>query len=795
MITEVFSYLASADSVGKGINKKFSMNMNKNRIRSISAYSSNSIFYYPVITSDQVSFSEMGMISRMLERSYASFTVACISLMPFHRVRADDKASIEDYLSQFHQNIGIKGADGDKMGKLIQALGSLEESATADAEGLKALQDFLMECWEKSKANDSDFIKIVNETISINDMYQIDPIDPKTKVLQEQYMRIQDELATWGFIGEATDTLFDDEDEEELLNMSDEEIFSKVLSVEMGSTYDDDDDDIEDELPDDVLDEGTVKGAIDNIKFSLESVSENKIMSCSNLTKLASLEAKLNKLKNKYAKYLNRYKKKYKENQKSGSKSKLAIRFNNVTISNPKLFMQKYGAYIKVINKRLKLVEKRRAELRKRKGIPADDKKLQENVITDLTSMDLQAIDHCIELMESALNAPDSEIFILTESKSSQVKDLRNRVDYLEGEIGDRNADLYDYYQENEDLKKQVKDLSTAKTNLIKESKKNYAQYETEARKLELERKYRGKMTDKEVERRVAMEMKEWEKKHRNDAKSNLPSPPPQGPNNPRDLIKISEGKKLDLVYDKSRNQSNVNVAMAAANGQRSFKTFDKEVFTNMDMKKVNDAVPTFTHASIGFIVDETEEVVTRDVLVGIKAYVHRVASLELINDIYNCIINQRKFLKFVKFISGEEKSLTDLLFGFKELRYDALDSKGGAGKWRSAFKRRKRLTKMSIPYLMKEYTPNGTIIMTKNEVDFIKSEYGVDVMDPAHVNMIMENDFLLGFVVVDQTNEVVYVTYDGHGGDFQEYTYAMLERSEQTTDRMMRELYRTMAR
>lgn len=773
MITEVFSYLASADSVGKGINKKFSMNMNKNRIRSISAYSSNSIFYYPVITSDQVSFSEMGMISRMLERSYASFTVACISLMPFHRVRADDKASIEDYLSQFHQNIGIKGTGGDKMGKLIQALDSLEESATSDADGLKALQDFLMECWEKSKANDSDFIKIVNETISINDMYQIDPIDPKTKVLQEQYMRIQDELATWGFIGEATDTLFDDDDEEELLNMSDEEIFSKVLSVEMGNAYDDDDDDLEDELPDDVLDEGTVKGAIDNIKFSLESVSENKIMSCSNLTKLASLEAKLNKLKNKYAKYLNRYKKKYKENQKSGSKAKLAIRFNNVTISNPKLFMQKYGAYIKIINKRLKLVEKRRAELRKRKGLPAEDNKLQENVITDLTSMDLQAIDHCIELMESALNAPDSEIFILTEAKNNRMRDR--------DEINNLHADLWDEHDRANTYKAQIHDLTTQIDELKKsgtpEQNKQIADLTKERNRLirETERQ-RGQLANIRASK---------------ETKPSLPT----GYRYDTDKIKVSEGKKLDLVYDKSRNQSNVNIAMAAANGQRSFKTFDKEVFTNMDMKKVNDAVPTFTHASIGFIVDETEEVVTRDVLVGIKAYVHRVASLELINDIYNCIINQRKFLKFVKFVSGEEKSLTDLLFGFKELRYDALDSKGGAGKWRSAFKRRKRLTKMSIPYLMKEYTPNGTIIMTKNEVDFIKSEYGVDVMDPAHVNMVMENDFLLGFVVVDQTNEVVYVTYDGHGGDFQEYTYAMLERSEQTTDRMMRELYRTMAR
>ena len=64
-----------------------------------------------------------------------------------------------------------------------------------------------------------------------------------------------------------------------------------------------------------------------------------------------------------------------------------------------------------------------------------------------------------------------------------------------------------------------------------------------------------------------------------------------------------------------------------------------------------------------------------------------------------------------------------------------------------------------------------------------------------SHISMLMDAGFLLGFVVLDQANEMAYITYDGHGGEFQQYTYAMLEREQQTTDRMMRELYRSMAR
>ena len=110
MITEIFSLLSSLDiTKNNKLDKKFDFNLSRNRIRSISAYSSNSIFYFPTIVIDQATPDEIAMVSRMLEKSYASFVITCISLMPFHRIHADDQGSIEEYLSQFHQNLGISG--------------------------------------------------------------------------------------------------------------------------------------------------------------------------------------------------------------------------------------------------------------------------------------------------------------------------------------------------------------------------------------------------------------------------------------------------------------------------------------------------------------------------------------------------------------------------------------------------------------------------------------------------------------------------------------------------------------
>ncbi len=818
MIAELFSMLSTLDITKVNGKARLSVNMNRKRIRSISAFSSNSIFYFKTIFVDQATPEEVAMVSRMLERSYASFVVACIGLMPFHRVKADDQAAIESYLQQFHQNLGISDGSGKVMTKLFSLADSLSESVSES--DLAATRQFLMECWDKSRKNCSRYVNMVADHLrSVNEMYSVDPIDPVTRVFQESYLKRLDELDSWGFIGEATANMLDNFDE--LASLSDADIIKSMMS---DPDYDDDDDPDEDEVLDDLLGkttgeaitEGNVRGAVNSIIFSLESVSENKIKSCSSLATLAQLEARLNKLKNKYAKYLNRYKRKHKENQEKKSKSKLIIRFNGETISNPKAFMKQYGGYVKIINKRLKMVEDRRAELRKKKGLPSDtgkDATLGESAIGTLSDLDLQVIDHLLELADKQLNAPDSEVFLEKVVVTPADPSGTYRVDARTGApakgtspaypktnstyVDDQGAwgsglkhnstqdtvdTLVKLQQEINGLKAS-RDQALGNNAKIKQDtvalRRQYASMEkqfgrTNAQQLASLGIYAS--TQKELQAKI-MELEKENQKLKGTA-------------SPDD----SSDSSFSVDWNKSKPAGGINLGKVAANGQTNFQTFDNKIFTDMDMKKANDAIPTFAKATIGFVIDETEQVVNRDVLVGIKVNVDRIPALTMINDIYNCIINKRQFLKFVKWISGEEKSLADLLFGFKELRSDALGSRG-AGRWSAAFRRRKRWKDMSVPYLMKSFTPNGTIVLTMNEVQYIRDEYGVDVMRPDHVKMLMDSSFLLGFVVLDQANEIVYVSYDGEEGNCQQYTYAMLERSDRDNERYLREIYRAFSR
>ena len=1178
MISELSSLLSSLDTTAARANgHKFSVNLNRNRIRSISAYSSNSIFYFTTIVSDQCTPEEVTMVSRFLEKNYASFVVACIGLMPFHRIKADDQASIEEYLSQFHQNMGIKNGNGAAISKAINVASRLSEGTETltelnrsiveairggvSDEDIAMTQNFLQECWDRSRRADSDYINVVNESIvSLNDKFSKDAIDPVTRTLQEAYKATLHELDTWGFLGEATVdmNLWDD-----LEALSDDELRA-IMDPYNGETIGDfeDDEDLEDEYPEldtmlestwedyykkaketmsnseavayanqqlakakeaagkakevavqktkdvtsdlsnkakaggqvlkseaeklsdkvkdainkRIIKEGyadensgaldrqnqqvqqdearhaaddkakartmaqnfktsveqakaevarareerlaakqaqeqgqavqaaqneaaTLGQAVESIKFSLQSVSADKINGCKSIGQLNKLDAKLKKLRARYNSYLNRYKKKAQAEEKKGNS--VLTKFHSATIGDPKAFMLQYGSYIKEINARIEMI-------RRRKKVLAPDigkEPVDESQFATIGDLELGAIDYCIESVDAMLNAPDEEVFdiIVDESMLTENLDTKalvhkkieeaNRIkadrarnatisrvlfnasknpakrDYIGkaikgglspreiagnlGTIVDSTGSNADSINEAKSFAVQYEKLMKQYNQILDRSIKNKrfllgfkvgsnnrkltgwtgkggiipsAMNDEDLAKLEeflLKRQETGmfpvygannKLYDdtadlvdlllarrkvlsqrnlasptstipqakidelhkqrddarKELEEKERLEMEQMYRKYEleirkeeADAKKNMGvaaaaaaatyalnsinarnesavideagQPSNKNVSYAGDFKKITGGVKdvyniYDIIqsekdradaktavnytkkpkttdtpdslvhYQNNRQRGGLNVA-AAANAQETkgyagHRTFETEVFTNMDMKKANEAIPTFAKATIGFIVDETEQVVTRDVLVGIKTVIHPIRANELISELYNTLINHRKFLKFVKFISGEERSLTDLMFGIKELRLDArASSNSNAARWIPAFRRRQRLNKIAVPYLMKDYVPNGTICVTMNEVNHIKSEYGIDMLRPDHIEHLMHENFLLGFVVLDQANERVLVTYDGHGGQLQQYTYTALEREQQSTDRMIRDLYRTISR
>lgn len=790
MFSELFDFMktSSQDIIH---NKK--VNLGNRRIKSISSFSSNSIFYFPVVISDQCQMDEVTMIQRALEKQYASFIVACISQIPFHRVSSGDAFAVDEYLKQFHQNMGVSpGKDAFAKAYNAASLAGVRLPFEESASGVESVEDFFARVWNESVEKECDYVTYLAENyISINDVFNESASDPYTKALTDKYKLVNEELEEWGFIGtnppesiiEMTDLGYEPQDPD--TTVSDDPLDSNDTDSEHVDGVE--------AIPGQLVTEAA--NPIDRVKYTLESISDNKIRSCKNRSKLRSIESKLKGLKKKYTNYLIRYKRRYEENKSNCTKKKLHIRFNKESIKDPKSFMKEYGSYMKIINHKLKLCEERREELTSRAG--------KGNVVTanETVAFDMsygEYLQNEAAMSAKVRNGLADDVFGLPSKRKYPLNDAKHvkLAIQMSGHLNNK-AEL-------EELASNIAKRAGELDMEITVSKKNALH------------DYMPKSMQESVEEDPLTDLTSLDENALDmlieSIDSDLNAPDSEifiltedgKDNDPKQnmVTKANEREKADeKLRARNSGRNDLNMARRRNRGITSSddynqRTFDREVFTKMDMQKCNEMVPTFTKATIGFIVDETEEVVNRDLLVGIKTYVHRVKTSDLTSEIYNAIMNKRKFLKFVKFISGEERSLADLLFGVRELKGDALKTTNSGTRWSAAFKNRKRMSKMSIPFLMNNYLPNGTIVITMNEVDYIKSEYGVDIMRSDHCRMLMDANFLLGFVVLDQTNEIAHVMYDGiNGGSFQQYSYAALEREQQNSDRAMKEMFRLMNR
>ena len=71
---------------------------------------------------------------------------------------------------------------------------------------------------------------------------------------------------------------------------------------------------------------------------------------------------------------------------------------------------------------------------------------------------------------------------------------------------------------------------------------------------------------------------------------------------------------------------------------------------------------------------------------------------------------------------------------------------------------------------------PNATIVMSMEEVDHLKYEKGLDLMDVSTATKLMSEFFLLGLVIVDNSSQICHFLFDGRH-EFESISFTGLER------------------
>lgn len=201
------------------------------------------------------------------------------------------------------------------------------------------------------------------------------------------------------------------------------------------------------------------------------------------------------------------------------------------------------------------------------------------------------------------------------------------------------------------------------------------------------------------------------------------------------------------------------------------------------DVKKSNELVPTTLSLTLNQIKGE-HSVGIQNFIIGVKGLMHPVDSNEMITNLLDGFKSGNAFFNFIRWTSGEIAFLKDFVLNISGIKDDVMKRHTNS-RWWSTLKRRRQISKAKKNNLL----PNASIVCTIEEITEINETYGINLLDVRHIKRIIDRYFLLGFVIVDESQELCHVIFDGEN-NYQVLTYRGLEK-ENNSKNDFKEIYK----
>ena len=252
------------------------------------------------------------------------------------------------------------------------------------------------------------------------------------------------------------------------------------------------------------------------------------------------------------------------------------------------------------------------------------------------------------------------------------------------------------------------------------------------------------------------------------------------------DMVKaLGDEEKQKREDAMQRAKFNHDIAKA----QAEYRTKTQVKLADNDVKKANELVPTTLSVSLQVKDGQSFGGITNFVL-GIKGLMHPVNSNDMISNLIDGYKSGNKFFNFIRWTTGEISFLKDLLFNVNGIKEDVIKKHTkGNSHWWSTLKRRRTLAKMKNVFGGSKILPNVSIVCSMEEVAEMQDVYGMDLMEPKTVRRMMDRYFLLGFVVVDEAQELCHFIFDGEN-NYQTLSFKGLEK-ENNNKNEFKEIYK----
>lgn len=244
-------------------------------------------------------------------------------------------------------------------------------------------------------------------------------------------------------------------------------------------------------------------------------------------------------------------------------------------------------------------------------------------------------------------------------------------------------------------------------------------------------------------------------------------------------VINEADNKKKNKVPKRVRMNNN-NSSKEDSRANKDSFDMTRNQLQDSDVKKANELIPSMMVVNFIKTSKDSTEAIHSNLVIGVKAKLYPVDSEDMMNRIIIKNEDNNGFLKLVKATTREISFLKDFLLAIERAKIDALSHsrRGSSSKlWkileRRALKSRIRRGMGSI----NDASAISTLVISNEEVEFLKKTEGIDVMEPRVIRPIMEAYNLMGVCVVDESVEAAHFIFDTGSDIYETVPFSGLER------------------
>ena len=240
--------------------------------------------------------------------------------------------------------------------------------------------------------------------------------------------------------------------------------------------------------------------------------------------------------------------------------------------------------------------------------------------------------------------------------------------------------------------------------------------------------------------------------------------------------------RKFNLDLDKTDvdiQKAYYDIDKAKSQLSKDKVDFFKNQVLPTEYKKANELQPTLM--VVNFKIKSGDRYIPIDsIVIGVKAKLYPIGSEDIITHLVSKAKDANWIQKFIKASTKEISFFKDFLFAIDKAKVDALSMsrKGSSNMMWKVLERRANKSKFNkLMARSNDSTAITTIMVSQNEVDYMKKEYQVDISDIHTARTLLDQYNLIGLCIVDESLEIAKFLYDTGDDMWETISFSNLER------------------